>query len=412
MKRFLSLCSGIEACSVAWGALGWEAAAFAEIEAFPCAVLAHHYPQTPNLGDITKFHEWPDIGSIDVMVGGTPCQAFSVAGNREGLADARGNLCLTFCEIADRYAPQWVLWENVPGVLSDRSNAFGCFLARLCGAGEPIEPPKGKWTDAGVVSGPSRTVAWRVQDAQYHGLAQRRRRVFVLAVAGSGNWRCAAALFPVGDGLCWNPAPRGKAGEDTARSLRAQSQSSHREDSDNFIPSQPVSHCLNAGGMGRQDYETETLVAATIKRDYGKGYSDGEMSGNLVAFDTTQLTSSANRSNPLPGDPCHPLAAGDHAPAIAFQESQSGFHAQEMHATLDANNGSRRHNGAVTTAGVRRLTPRECCRLQGFPDDYLDITFRGKPAADGPKYKALGNSMATNVMKWIGQRIEFVNANY
>jgi DNA (cytosine-5)-methyltransferase 1 len=362
----LSVCSGIEAASVAWNPLGWRAVAFSEIDTFPCAVLAHHYPETPNWGDLTKFKDWPDA-DVDVLVGGTPCQSFSVAGLRQGLADPRGNLALTYLAVLDRYRPRWCVWENVPGVLSaDGGRAMGAFLGGLGQLGYG-------W-------------AYRSLDAQYFGLAQRRERVFVVGYLG--DWRRAAAVLLEPESLSGHPAPRRDAGQvaPTTASRRtaggglgtdfdcdgglvacldasyARLQGCSGQDANHghshLIPSTGnVSHCLNAGGMGRIDYESETLIA----------------------FDTTQITSKANRSHPKAGDPCHPLAAGAHAPAIAGMS-------------------------------VRRLTPRECERLQGFPDDYTLIPYRGKPAADGPRYKALGNSMAVPVIRWIGERLAQVDA--
>jgi DNA (cytosine-5)-methyltransferase 1 len=196
--RFGSVCSGIEAASVAWHPLGWEAAWLSEIEPFPCAVLKHHYPDVPNYGDMTLLPDRILSGEVeapDLFCGGTPCQAFSVAGLRNSLDDARGNLSLTFVGIANaidhvrsvrRNAPAIIFWENVPGVLNTKDNAFGCFLGALAGETEPIRPPGGgesRWSNAGCVFGPQRTVAWRVLDAQYFGVAQRRRRVFVVASA-------------------------------------------------------------------------------------------------------------------------------------------------------------------------------------------------------------------------------------
>jgi DNA (cytosine-5)-methyltransferase 1 len=194
--RFGSVCSGIEAASVAWPF--WDAAWFSEIEPFPSAALNHHYPNVPNYGDMTTLPERILSGEVeapDVFCGGTPCQAFSVAGNRKSLDDARGNLSLTFCEIADaidtirqqrNQSTAIIFWENVPGVLNTKDNAFGCFLAELAGETVPLQPSGGRWTDAGFVSGPKRTIAWRILDAQYFGLAQRRRRVFVVASAREG----------------------------------------------------------------------------------------------------------------------------------------------------------------------------------------------------------------------------------
>lgn len=217
--RFGSVCSGIEAASVAWNPLGWEAAWLSEIEPFPSAVLAHHYPGVPNLGDMTLLPEKILSGEIeapDIFCGGTPCQAFSVAGNRQSLDDARGNLSLTFCEIANaidsvRDVPAIIFWENVPGVLNTKDNAFGCFLAGLAGEDMPLQPAGKKWTNAGVVSGSKRTIAWRVLDAQYFGVAQRRRRVFVVASARDG-FDPGAVLFEF-DGLRRDTAPSRKAGK-------------------------------------------------------------------------------------------------------------------------------------------------------------------------------------------------------
>lgn len=317
--KYLSVCSGVEAASVAWEPLDWEPVAFSEIEPFPSAVLAERFPDVPNLGDMTKYEEW-NIPAIDLLVGGTPCQAFSVAGKRGSLEDDRGNLCLTFCRMADYFRPRWVLWENVPGVLSTTDNAFGSFLAALCGADAPVIPTRGrKHQNSGVVSGPKRTVAWRVLDAQWLRVPQRRKRVFVLAVAGSGNWACADALLPVGESVPGNLEARRKARKEAAG---------------------------NAGSR----FEGLSDVTPTIDASYGDKWT-----GDQYCF-------------------------------------HEGFFVHEGHA-------------------VRRLTPRECERLQGFPDDWTLIPWRGKPAADCPdshRYKAVGNSMAVPVMQYIGGRIQIV----
>jgi DNA (cytosine-5)-methyltransferase 1 len=196
--KFGSVCSGIEAASVAWESLGWKASWFSEIEAFPTAVLKHHYPSVENLGDMVKIPakiKNKEIELPDVLCGGTPCQAFSVAGLRKSMDDSRSNLALTFCEIANQLDQSRkeegkdasiIMWENVPGVLSTKDNAFGCFLAGLAGEDDPIIPSGKKWTNAGCVYGPQRAVAWRVLDAQYFGLAQRRKRLFVIASSREG----------------------------------------------------------------------------------------------------------------------------------------------------------------------------------------------------------------------------------
>lgn len=224
---YLSVCSGIEAASVAWEPFGFQPVAFSEIEPFPSAVLARHYPDVPNMGDMTQYATW-NIPAIDILAGGTPCQSFSVAGKRGSLSDERGNLCLTFCQMADHFDPAWVLWENVPGVLSSVDNAFGCLLGKLCGFGSPVQPAAGrKHQPCGVVAGPRRTVAWRIMDAQWHGVPQRRRRVFVLASRGAGNWAAADALLPLGDRLPRHLEARRKARQKASSGSRTRPEGSH-----------------------------------------------------------------------------------------------------------------------------------------------------------------------------------------
>ncbi|MEM5371320.1 DNA cytosine methyltransferase [Paraburkholderia azotifigens] len=435
--KFGSVCSGIEAASCAWHSLGWRAAFLSEIEPFPSAVLAHHYPTVPNRGDMTQFKEWPDA-AIDLLVGGTPCQSFSVAGLRKGLADPRGNLMLTYLAIAERYAPRWLVWENVPGVLSSNDGQdFGTLLGGLAELGYGF--------------------AYRVLDAQFFGVPQRRRRVFV--VARLGDWRAAAAVLFERESLLGHPAPRREPGERIAATLTRGAESSgkggyagrRQEDDVNIVPL--VAPTLSArtkggGGLGtdferdgglipgiaralttsnqRIDAETETLlpisyaIQAGATRENPESGPDGiGVQSNVaytlearaevqaVAFDLNQITSPANRSSLAPG-------------AVPTLAKESRMHAitQPVADTLTANwhesNGATGGNnpGLINPvfhgAAVRRLTPRECERLQGFPDDYTLINVRGKPAADGPRYKALGNSMAVPVMRWIGERIQQV----
>lgn len=439
--RYISMFSGIEAATVAWHPLGWEPAAFCEIEPFPSAVLAHHYPNVPNLGDVTKA-DFDAIGPIDLAVFGSPCQSFSVAGKRLGLDDRRGNLALYALGVVKRLRPRWFLFENVPGLLSSGGGRdFGAFL--------------------GAVGDIGYQCAWRTLDAQYFGVPQRRRRVFVVGYIG--DWRRAAAVLFERHSLSGHPAPRREARKgvavcptlraggnrtggdrppgtdvDTAdslivHSLRGEGFDASEDGTGRGMPPAPVA--FPAEMSGTQCASTENLSPAlSVKHTTAIAYSIMPMNSGkdfVVPFDTTQITSAANYSNPKAGDPCHPLAAGAHAPAIAFdmrgqedgtgrgtplvpvtgfQASQSGFREVDTHATLDANMGSRRHNGVKIGSAVRRLTPKECARLQGFPDDWLDIIYRGKPAADGNKYKALGNSMCVNVMFWLGQRIAAVDA--
>lgn len=447
--RYLSVCSGIDAATVAWHPLGWQPVAFSEIEPFPCAVLAHHYPDVTNLGDMTKYESWTiswgPAGTIRILVGGTPCQAFSVAGDRGGLSDDRGNLCLTFCEIADKENPDWIIWENVPGVLSMQDNAFGCFLGRLCGADHPIVPvgahcnlkkrtTNWNWKSCGIVSGPRRTAAWRILDAQYSGVPQRRRRVFVLAVPGAGNWRCAAALFPVGDGLRWNPPARGEAREGfAAGSLRSTDGGS---DVDHARAGHIVSHDPACTLTAREfkgplpEADLSTVVAHTLRGEGHDAPEDGTGRGvplvtatpQAVAFtihgtDGTQsIATETDVHSTLRARTPGMVENSTATVALSFNlRGREGGAMPEVDpdglaCQRAASCGSSRSYVALT--GVRRLTPRECARLQGFPDDHCDIIFNGKPAADGPKYRALGNSMAVPVMAWLGRRIEFVTANY
>ncbi len=438
--RYGSICSGIEAASCAWHPLGWRAAFVSEIDPFPCAVLAHRYPDVPNFGDMTRFKEWPDA-AIDVLVGGTPCQSFSVAGLRKGLADPRGNLMLTFLAIADRYRPRWLVWENVPGVLSSGGGRdFGTFLGGLGELGYGF--------------------AYRVLDAQYFGVAQRRRRVFV--VGHLGDWRRAAAVLFERHSLQGHPAPRREAGEGAAGTLEARTGSGGFPGTDGAAGGHVVPVCptLRAGGNrtggdrppGTDVDTADSLVPvphaaispALKARDSKGASSDGDGDGAILVpmiahalrgegFDASE--DGTGRGTPLVpvafdckasgmagfgvGEVASTMRSMGHANshqnggghlAVAFQSGQSGVRMVDAHATLDSNNGSRRHNGVVQAMQVRRLTPRECERLQGFPDDYTAIAVRGKPAADGPRYKALGNSMAVPVMAWIGRRIQMVES--
>ena len=289
--RYLSVCSGIEAASVAWGPLGWQPWAFAEVDAFPSAVLAHHYPTTPNLGDMSKFQEWPDA-DVDVLVGGTPCQSFSVAGLRKGLDDPRGGLLFAYLAVAGRYRPRWLVWENVPGVLSiDGGRAFGTLLGGLAELGYGF--------------------AYRVLDARYFGVPQRRRRVFVVGCLGNAR-RAAAVLFERAS-LSGIPAA---ASVDSI------------EDRAWWAGEARVLNCIDAG--------------------YGRKWGSNQWYARV-----------------------HVIIGVDGRP--------------------------------------RRATVLEVERCFGFPDDYTLIPYRGKPAVDGPRYKALGNSFAVNVVRWIGRRIHEVD---
>lgn len=426
--KYLSICSGIEAASAAWHGLGWQPVGFSEIEPFPSAVLAHRFPDVPNYGDMTNFKQWGiERGTVELLVGGTPCQAFSVAGLRKGLGDARGNLTLTFCEIADHFDPEVVVWENVPGVLSSKDNAFGCFLAGLVGADEPIVPV-GKWESSGVVSGPKRTAAWRILDAQYFGVAQRRRRVFVLAFRGAGNWRAAAALFPVGESVHGDTAPRREKGKDFTHDLAPCLTSSGRgvgrtgdtRGQDPVVAvggigyAPEIARCVATREGSSQDWETTTMVVHGTQDPcvgdvaFALGRNHGQENAVCVTGDVTHTLRAEGFDASEDG-------TGRGQPIVAAFKGGQGVKAggigysEHVAPTLSsADSGTNRTPALLQGMAVRRLTPVECERLQGFPDGWTAAPYRGKPAADGPRYKALGNSMAVPVMRWLGRRIQTV----
>ena len=413
--KYGSVCSGIEAATQAWHPLGMKAAWFAEIEPFPSAVLAHHYPDVPNHGDMTKLSALVLAGKIpapDVLVGGTPCQAFSVAGMREGLTDPRGALTIKYVELADAVdyvraingkPASVIVWENVPGVLSDKGNAFGCFLGALAGEDCELQPPGKKWQDAGCVYGPKRTIAWRVLDAQYFGLAQRRRRVFVVASAREGfdptavlferdgvrrdspprrgEIKAVAALTANGVGTCGADDNQAQAGHLIAFPI----QNATRGKSQNGIGIAGPADAMYTLDNGSQHAVCVTGdVTHCLKADGFDGSEDGTGRGQPIV--THAIQAGALRTNPASGP--------------------DGVGVQADHAyTLEA----RAEVQAVQSgSAVRRLTPTECERLQGFPDDHTLIPWRNKPAdecPDGPRYKAIGNSKAVTVVRWIGRRL-------
>jgi len=427
--NYLSICSGIEAATTAWHHLGWKPLGFSEIEPFPSAVLAHHYPDVSNFGDMTKHKDWRLNERLDLLVGGTPCQAFSVAGARRGLEDERGNLTLTFCNIADQFNPRFTLWENVPGVLSDKTNAFGCLLAGLAGLDDPLETGKGKWPGNGLVIGGRRRVAWVTLDAQYFGVPQRRRRVFVLAVdaqsVADSPDLCPSKILSIGTSLRRDTPPRRKTGESLTHPVAG----CLRSGGAGGVPSSRGEHLVWGGGLKFEGYHTT-----------GAGYWQ-EGSGTLRAREqdshenlvtimahgqaNTEIRSdggspslTCNHEAPIvvhgTQDPCVSDIAfaqgrnngGEHV--VAFQQNASGdIFTNPILGTLGTNSNASGRNTqmAQSKMQVRRLTPEECEILQGFPVGYTDIKPKGKPTPDGPRYKVLGNSMAVPVMRWIGEQI-------
>ena len=463
--RYGSVCSGIEAASVAWHSLGWEAQWFSEIEHFPSEVLKYRFPNVPNLGDMTQLNQFQQFNEqpIDLLVGGTPCQSFSVAGLRKGLADPRGNLMLTFLSIADKRRPKWILWENVPGVLSSNGGKdFSTFLGALGELGYGF--------------------AYRVLDAQHFGVAQRRRRVFVVGYLG--DWRPAAAVLFESESL-----------QRDSKSSRAKRQETPTDAQGSVGATSDVS-C--AGG------NVSPCVTSKWKTGYG-GPSGSNETGNMVYEQVAQpipIHDQATRFQGKRGDKqdgkgnglgignegdvmntltkadkhavAQPIAAHKVSPTItAKMQGMSGWAPynetehlvpvaqpialdtynyttnERITQTIRSQKSDTEHIGAVMqpiavdcfnqtinekttqtigssasdinhiggvlqTMAIRRLTPKECERLQGFPDDWTKIPYRNKPAdqcPDGPRYKACGNSMAVPVMRWIGERIQMIE-NY
>jgi len=459
--KYLSVCSGVEAATVAWHQMGWTPVAFSEIEPFPSAVLAHHYPHVPNLGDMTKFKEWNLNESIDLVVGGTPCQSFSVAGLRKGLEDPRGNLALTYIAILDKFKPKWCVWENVPGVLSSNGGRdFGSFLGALAELGYGF--------------------AYRVLDAQYFGVPQRRRRVFVVGCLGDAI--SASKVLFERESLFGNPPKSRGKGQTTPRGSESCS-----PNGDTTIGTLMARDYKGIGNQDLEDgrglilepkvYENHPNdsrvkemgdICTTVTSRWGTGggnvpfvqeaYRKSRRAQSVNDHETWVNDGIANTINTFDvGDvrTTHAVIAinetGVHGvsygfePGIAKREGEPNRFVEEQSPTLRANmgdnqtavahafkirggggDGGKGYLGSdektftisttqdqqlFTNMAVRRLTPIECERLQGFPDDYTNIPWRKKPESpDGPRYKAMGNSMAVPVMRWIGKRIAEISS--
>jgi len=446
--NYLSVCSGVEAASVAWKGLGWNPLGFSEIEKFPSEVLQHHYPNVPNLGDMNNYKEW-NFGkrSVDLVVGGTPCQSFSVAGLRKGMEDPRGNLALTFCAILDKFRPKWFVWENVPGVLSsNKGRDFGSFL--------------------GAVAELGYGASYRVLDAQNFGVPQRRRRVFV--VGHLGDWSPTAEVLFEPESLSRHieesrkkrkDTPRDSSlGIDTSSPLQARDCNGPNSDGLNKTSAKmiPVLGTINKSGpLAARDYKdmgtdglnkTSSKMIPTIahclettSNDYSR--ADGfnmipEKTDALLARDYKGLNSDSLASKAIVevfenhgtdsrvkemGDTCSTVTArwgtgGNNVP-FALAENTigrqplnggngDGYTEKTPMYTLNATG----VHGVSNQMAVRKLTPVECERLQGFPDNYTNIK---ENCPDGHRYKAMGNSMAVPVMRWIGERINnYKEENY
>ena len=385
---FGSVCSGIEAASVAWEPLGWKAAWFSEVNPFCNDLLQHHYPQVKNHGDLRNFVETYstlDLPQIDLLVGGTPCQSFSIAGLRGGLRDPRGGLALSFVELAALARPRWICWENVPGSLSaDRGRAFASLVGGLQELGYGV--------------------AWRVLDAQYvrvdgfpRAIPQRRRRVFLVGHS-SGDVRRPAAVLLEPESVRGDRPPRRRTREDLA----------------------------GASGRGLEAGIPDVCGTLSDGAHHGGGLNGQDaLSGRVIPvqpipYDLLQVTHPLNAQSRSPGDPCHCLAK-DNASSAAIVET---YPIQDCREITKMQNGLGIGNAGdpsytIDTTGaqgvghkmrMRSLTPLECERLMGFRDGYTDIPKKTKRKVDGNRYKALGNSIAVNTLRWIGRRIELVDA--
>jgi DNA (cytosine-5)-methyltransferase 1 len=398
--KYLSVCSGMEAATVAWHHMGWTPVGFSEIEPFPSAILKHRFPNVPNYGDLTKHDEWPiEQGAIDLLVGGTPCQSFSIAGLRKGLEDPRGNLVLSFLGLADKLKPKWILWENVPGVLSSgkpKGSDFGCFLQGLVELGYGF--------------------AYRVLDAQHFGVPQRRRRVFVVACLG--DWRAAAEVLSLSEGLRGYIEKGGAKGKGSTSFAQGS---------------------IDANGAIGVDFRHERFErdgkVGTIQAKNTGGYSLNYTPG--VAIRTNNTSSNSPSIDGLEGfggekifgsysDPKTAFTLDTTSPdwsrsdqltmimkPVAFQPGnlrrQGGANpSSDFFPTVSTDSGDQNPHIAIPPHTIRRLTPRETERLQGFPDDWSRIPWKGKPeeeCPDSPRYRACGNSMAVPCMRWIGEKI-------
>lgn len=424
--RFGSVCSGIEAASVAWEPLGFKAAFFSEIEKFPCNLLKHHFPHVPNHGDMTKFKDWPDE-PIDLLVGGTPCQSFSVAGLRKGLRDPRGNLALTYLAIAEKYQPRWLVWENVPGVLSsNKGRDFGAFLGALGKLGYG-------W-------------AYRVLDAQYcrvdgfpRAVPQSRRRVFVVGYLG--NERSAASVLFDTKSMRRDSAPCRETREDVAGQTATSTSERYIGGIDHENNAHPMTEATGPLLKGSPTGGGKPLpaVAMQVSHKIAPTLRANECKGPLPEADLSAVVTEVARPLLAKGNDSFAEDLDTYV-ATAFSSKDHGADAHDNvtptlramgHKGSHQNGGGQmavafpltsgmaasasrmpQEQGALVPAeyAVRRLTPTECERLQGFPDNYTLVPHtHGKPAADGPRYKALGNSMAVNVMRVIGTRIKMVD---
>ncbi|GHH53092.1 DNA cytosine methyltransferase [[Pseudomonas] boreopolis] len=486
--RYLSLFSGMEAAHLAWAPLGWECAAVAEIEPAACALLRHRLPHVPNLGDVSMIstEQIAALGRLDVVIGGSPCQDLSVAGKRAGLAGARSGLfheqLRIFNAARTLCGARWLVWENVPGAFSSNK---GCDFAVVVGAlaGCRVDVPADGWGNEGVALGDNGLVEWAVLDAQWFGVAQRRRRVF--AVLDTGDWAGRPPVLLEPESLRGDSAPRREAGEGVANSLVGRpDRGGGNSEGQRLIPEvaptllaqgnrtggdrppgtsvdtcesliPEIARCVTTGEAKRQDWETCTIIPAvahTLRADGFDASEDGTGRGTPLVPVTAFGCKDSDPARSISTDVAptlramghagsHANAGGQVAVAVSLRGREGGGTAElgdEVGNTLRASQGGGDKPHVLAGMQVRRLTPRECERLQGAPDDWTLVPKLGKPRrqrknepdahyaaylerhsggvdlgpmmADGPRYKMLGNSFAVPVIRWIGEQIHQAQA--
>jgi DNA (cytosine-5)-methyltransferase 1 len=390
---YISVCTGIAGCRIAWGGLGFKPLSFAEVDSFCSSLLDYHHPDVPNLGNFTQV-DYSQHAKPDILVGGTPCQSFSTAGHRKGLDDPRGDLALHFLRVVRVTRPRWLVWENVAGILSSkRGRDLGTFLGLLAQIGYGF--------------------AYRILDAQHFGVPQRRRRIIL--VGHYRDWRCAAAVLFERHSFTGNRPP----------SPQTRQASPHR------IETGLAGHNF-AQSLKRAYFKSRICPTVTSKWAKHSGGPAGDECQNLIAIQCADGRSSRMHTTGVRRDQMYTLTATDrHGIGIPAMTSNGDGHSgyRDEHGLImsfQPKFATRSHSGKpsainhslTTSCGtgdsalhiysrmqVRRLTPRECERLQGFPDDYTLVPYRGKPATDGHRYRSLGNSWAIPKIRWIGERI-------
>lgn len=453
--RYLSLFSGIEAATQAWQPLGWECVAVSEIEPFPCAVLEHHYPHVPNLGDVTKITEQQikDLGQIDLIVFGSPCQNLSVAGNRKGFEGEQSSLFYAAMEII-KYAKRhcktrFALWENVPGAFSSNKGADFTEVVKYMAGLDELNTPTNGWGKEGAAVGSNGLLEWSVLDAQWFGLAQRRKRVF--AIVDFGDWTSRPPILLERESLRGDSAPSRETRQDFTADVGASigtrcfdkqrigqyadnnvastcAARDYKDATDLVIePYQKVVGVLcpskNQGGLAvvslnskQMGLDTSETLASTLCANDYKEPQVVAIAGNIIG---RAPKNGGNHNGFDESGACYTLTTNDRH-AVEFAEPSRAraldvLKNNEPSPTLSAKMGTGGNNmpmiafSANPNSVVRRLTPIECERLQGFKPNFTKIPYRNKSADDcpnGPRYKALGNSMAVNVMAWIGQKIQ------